>query len=751
MQGPDTHGPPQPVTFITMMPSPYQVELFDELARQGRFQPFVIYLRGSLPDRSWQRMPLQHQALVLDESPGAWAEAWRQVMQAPLVVFAYYTHAFALAALHWRARVGRPWAYWGERPGFLQLGRLGRLLRRWLLRPLRRSQVPVWGIGEFALEGYREELGAAREYANVPYASNLNPYLKIRRAPPARGVSFLFSGALIRRKGVTALARAFVQLAREDASVSLVIMGSGPLRPVLENLLAPVRERVAWLGFVDWRELPRGYAGADVLCAPSRYDGWGLVVVEGMAAGMPVIATRSMGAARELIDLGRNGWLIPPDDEAALLAAMRQAAGLDPEALAGMGAAAREAARAQHVSAGAVRLADAAASALRAAGVVLRPAERLRPRVLLVGNYLPDRQHSMQRYGQLLERGLGAAGMEVTVIRPAVRLGGLARAGSRAAKWLGYADKFVCFSPELWLRARWHVRRPRSLVHIIDQGNGSYLPLVQQLPHVLTCHDLIAVLAGTGKSGGRRSAYQEYNRQALSLARWIICVSEATRWQCVLDLGLAAERCVVIYNPLDPFFLAPAAGRRPAELPAQYLLHVGSSAWYKNRAGLLRIYGELRALGCQLPLVLMGEPLNAAEQQLADALGVSAHLVRIGHPTDELVRAAYAHAEALVFPSLREGFGWPIIEALAQGAAVFTTGRAPMTEAGGGAAAYFDPEKPRAAAELILAGLAQRRADPAAAAQGRAHAASFAMDEFVARHAALYARVLADAQLPQCP
>jgi glycosyltransferase involved in cell wall biosynthesis len=91
-------------------------------------------------------------------------------------------------------------------------------------------------------------------------------------------------------------------------------------------MVSSVRERVEFVGFKHWHELPEWYASADVLCVPSRYDGWGLVVPEGLAAGLPVIATDRMGAALEFVRTGRNGWLIPAGDEDAIYAAMREAA-----------------------------------------------------------------------------------------------------------------------------------------------------------------------------------------------------------------------------------------------------------------------------------------------------------------------------------------------------------------------------------------------------------------------------------------
>ena len=93
------------------------------------------------------------------------------------------------------------------------------------------------------------------------------------------------------------------------------IVGDGELRESLAQTLRPVSERVEFVGFKDWHELPGEYARADVLCVPSRYDGWGLVVPEGLASGLPVIATDRMGAALEFVENGRNGWLIPAGDQ----------------------------------------------------------------------------------------------------------------------------------------------------------------------------------------------------------------------------------------------------------------------------------------------------------------------------------------------------------------------------------------------------------------------------------------------------
>jgi len=104
--------------------------------------------------------------------------------------------------------------------------------------------------------------------------------------------------------------------------------------------------------------LPAEYAAADVLCVPSRYDGWGLVVPEGLAAGLPVIATDRMGAALEFVESGKNGWLIRAGDEEALFEAMREAAVMAPLKLSEVSRRARESVREHTLRNGALRFVE---------------------------------------------------------------------------------------------------------------------------------------------------------------------------------------------------------------------------------------------------------------------------------------------------------------------------------------------------------------------------------------------------------
>jgi glycosyltransferase involved in cell wall biosynthesis len=243
---------------------------------------------------------------------------------------------------------------------------IGRLYRRVALRWLHRAPASIWGIGQTAVTSYQLEFGRHRRYQNIPYFSNLHRFAVASGKPTSNdGTTILFSGSFIHRKGVDLLARAFLRTAEEHPHIRLKLLGDGPLLPWLRTQLAPVAAKVEYLGFKDWSELPAVYATADVLCAPSRHDGWGLIVPEGLAAGLPVISTTQTGAAVEFIKTDWNGWLIPPDDEESLFRALCRAAELRSRDKATMARRARDTVAGHQLENGAGRFVVACRSALQ--------------------------------------------------------------------------------------------------------------------------------------------------------------------------------------------------------------------------------------------------------------------------------------------------------------------------------------------------------------------------------------------------
>jgi glycosyltransferase involved in cell wall biosynthesis len=343
-------------------------------------------------------------------------------------------------------------------------------------------------------------------------------------------------------------------------------------------------------------------------------------------------------------------------------------------------------------------------------------------RIVLVGNFAEDRQESMQRFADLLASGLGDRGHDVLLVRPEPRLARLAgtyRYGG-LPKYLGYLDKFVLFPRRL--RHRVAAAGP-DVVHVVDHANAAYASACAGVPALATCHDLLQVRAALGELPAQRVGppgrrYQAWIRDAIGRLPHAVCVSRQTRADVLRLTRLTPDRVSVIPNALNyPYARLPAPEAR-ARLTGRlaghdrgFLLNVGGGQWYKNRPGLLLLYARLRAtLPGTPPLLLVGKELAPADEALRIELGLKEHVVHLGSVTNAELAALYSLADGLIFPSLEEGFGWPIAEAQSCGCPVFTSNRAPMSEVGGRSATTFDPTDPASAAAAIAAAWPSRHA-----------------------------------------
>lgn len=325
------------VTFLTVMPSPYVQDLFAALDADPRMELRVLYMEQQAPDTHWgeQRLPAYAELL-----PGRWFgfsgarihwnPAIRQKLQrhaADIVVVVGYVGLTNQIAMRWLNRRRRPWAFWGEVPGLHDRGWLGRWLRHIAQGPLR-GAAGVAAVGSHAKRAYEELLNDENDeriYANIPYHCRLDPF---RKAATDRVQSdtlrFLYCGQLIHRKGVDLLCEAFARLVNGGVDARLSLVGTGPLDEDLRrSLSSDVAQRVNFAGFQEVDRLPDYFANADVFVLPSRHDGWGVVINQALAAGLPVIATTSVGAANDLVQEHINGLRIEADSTEALYQAMR--------------------------------------------------------------------------------------------------------------------------------------------------------------------------------------------------------------------------------------------------------------------------------------------------------------------------------------------------------------------------------------------------------------------------------------------
>lgn len=331
-------------------------------------------------------------------------------------------------------------------------------------------------------------------------------------------------------------------------------------------------------------------------------------------------------------------------------------------------------------------------------------------RILLVGNYLPDSSESMCRFVSMLEHGLLEAEEDVRVLRPRVLARKLPGTGA-TAKWLGYIDKFLLFPGMLRRAAKW-----ADVVHICDHSNSLYVRHLGDISHVVTCHDLLAVRSALGDIPLHRTRWAGRRLQSLILnglknAQCVACVSDATMQDVFQITGLSPNKVSRIYNGLNytysPMELAEAQERLlrlgvPTDVP--FVLHVGGNQWYKNRLGALHIFSlfQKRPEAADFILVTAGKPWLPEMRRFLKEQRIEQRVLELISVADEDLRALYSRASLLLFPSLAEGFGWPIIEAQACGCPVATSNRRPMTEVGGDGASYFNPEDPESAVESIL-------------------------------------------------
>jgi glycosyltransferase involved in cell wall biosynthesis len=147
--------------------------------------------------------------------------------------------------------------------------------------------------------------------------------------PPAEGrLSVLCVARLAPQKGLDVLVRAIGALAGAGTDVHLTIAGSGPLEASLRGAAeqAGVADRVSFAGAVGQDDMAAYYARADVFCLPSFAEGLPVVLMEAMATGRPVVATRIMGVP-ELVDEGVSGFLVAPGNVEELAEALRKLAG----------------------------------------------------------------------------------------------------------------------------------------------------------------------------------------------------------------------------------------------------------------------------------------------------------------------------------------------------------------------------------------------------------------------------------------
>jgi glycosyltransferase involved in cell wall biosynthesis len=335
--------------------------------------------------------------------------------------------------------------------------------------------------------------------------------------------------------------------------------------------------------------------------------------------------------------------------------------------------------------------------------------------VLLIGNYSPDQQQSMQRFSAMMLQGLTAADIRAELIRPRPIVGNFKSTGQFVAKWLGYIDKFIWFP----LRLKTALMQNPALIHICDHSNAVYIRYCRNALVLVTCHDLLAVRGALGENTDCPASFtgrilQRWILNGLCRADVVACVSRATANDAerLVVRGKDRPRVEIVpmglnypYRKLSPDVARAGLAKIDVDLP--FVLHVGSNQPRKNRDGVLRIFARCKEKW-DGRLVFAGDRLDSELMSLAEKLGVSDRITQLENPDSEVLETLYNCAVALLYPSRFEGFGWPIIEAHACGCPVICSNSGPLPEAAGEAALFHDVDDEEGFAADLL-----RLTDPA--------------------------------------
>jgi glycosyltransferase involved in cell wall biosynthesis len=399
--------------------------------------------------------------------------------------------------------------------------------------------------------------------------------------------------------------------------------------------------------------------------------------------------------------------------------------------------------------------------------LVVRCSVSLRALIDLTLLSTPSRARGIGRYAADLACALQA----VAPGHPPVSIAAVERfgwsGGAAIADDLCAAVRRILVDPRRFSHAQWAYRVRLRLASIVRRSGADVVhsphpdatPIGRLgCPRIVTCHDLISLRAPDHYAGWRDG--WRWGRRRLDARRYgsadhIIAVSETTAADLVAILHAPAQKITVVHHGVDTRRFAPDA--QPGDGPARqryglegrrYLLFVGAADWRKNAAGMmaaLRIVLQRRSTE-DLVLVWAGR-IDADDRVRLDAVitasGVAAGVKLLGYVPDPDLAALMRGALALLFVSRIEGFGYPLVEAMASGCPVVGSNRPATIEMSGGAVLLVDPDRPGEIADAI-ATLADDAAERRRlAARGLARSRAFSLAAMAERTADVYRHVAA--------
>jgi glycosyltransferase involved in cell wall biosynthesis len=610
----------------------------------------------------------------------------------------------------------------------------------------------------------------------VPWGVNaevaeVNEIERVRRTY-GLGRRYVFgAGTIEPRKNLATLIEAFARLDLDD--VDLVLAGPiGWGDDVLAGAEA-LAGRVHLLGFVPSGDLAPLYAGASVFCYPSIREGFGLPVLEAMAQGTPVVT--SLGTStEEVMGSAEPGALVEPRDVAGLTSALEGLLGNDERRRAASGAAQARAAEfswertahalssVYHEAAGATRPPRARRGPVAVppttparAGTATAP---LRVAVNLLW-LVPGVVGGSEEYTTRLLRELSARlaadaelDLEVTLFVnrrfPVAHPELVELFRTEVAPVQGTSKVLRILAESTWLAARTGRSRFAMVHHM-----GGIVPFVRRAPAIVTVHDLQPLALPENFSTTKRWFNRITVPYAARKAQAITTVSAFTRDDLAVRLGVDTERVAIVVPGARP---RPPHGHEVVQAVTDryglgcnpFFVYPAITYPHKNHRVLIDAMSIVVTTHPEAKLVLTSGAAQC-EDDIMHAVhhhGLDDAVRRVGRIPASDLEALYEGACALVFPSIFEGFGLPVLEAMQCCLPVLAASRSALVELVDGAGVLLEPDDPAAWAAAMVDVLDDPGSAQRLSQAGRARAAAASWDRSVDVLVAVYRSVAVESR-----
>lgn len=309
------------VLYFTIMPSPFQLEFLNYLNDNSSKYNFVPIFMSKIPEyrKTWGNVGENY--IFIDED--SLIQQYKKILSIikekqpqKIIVTQYnklYTHLIIIYAIMNGIKY-----YIGPIENMHKRNLMFDFVKKIYFSIVAKKATALFAIGNNAAKDYSQIYKG--KVLNIPYTFDLKHLFESKKKNIKTNITtFLYSGRLIHFRNPILVIESFAEVANEYENVQLIMSGKGELKNTCDQKIQElgIKDKVVWKNdFKDWYDIHKNlYRQADVLLALQHYSTWGLIIQEAMAAGLGIIATRTMESTTELIVDGYNGFLVNLDKD----------------------------------------------------------------------------------------------------------------------------------------------------------------------------------------------------------------------------------------------------------------------------------------------------------------------------------------------------------------------------------------------------------------------------------------------------